>query len=175
MRQKQWQWWVGLGGTALVCLAGCTAAKSDNNAAEGDPASEQPASDPGDWGDGPMRFAVIGDFGDDGLASTGIGGEPQVAELIESWNVHFVVTAGDNNYPNGAASTIDANIASTSASSSAITRGNLVPVAPRTASGPHPVTTTGRTLASRRIWTTSRCLGTSATTTCNSVTCTSSP
>jgi len=53
----------------------------------------------------PVRFAVIGDFG---LASNG---RPQdVAAIVNSWNVDFVVTAGDNNYPNGDSATIDANI-----------------------------------------------------------------
>ena len=103
------QWWLGLGSAALVCSGGCSANKSNDPGGEG-PAAQEPAPDPGDWGDGPMRFAVIGDFGDDNLASLGIGGEDKVAELIKSWNVHFVVTAGDNNYPNGSATTIDANI-----------------------------------------------------------------
>lgn len=50
------------------------------------------------------RFAVIGDFG--------TGDEParDVAELVHSWEVDFVVTTGDNNYFNGKASTIDKNV-----------------------------------------------------------------
>ncbi|MFL5800476.1 MAG: metallophosphoesterase, partial [Roseiflexaceae bacterium] len=51
-----------------------------------------------------VSFAVIGDFGRDGLA------EADVARLVGSWRPHFVVTVGDNNYPGGAANTIDANI-----------------------------------------------------------------
>ena len=49
------------------------------------------------------RFAVIGDFS---------AGQPEkdVSDLVKSWNPAFVVTVGDNNYPDGAASTIDANI-----------------------------------------------------------------
>jgi predicted phosphodiesterase len=50
------------------------------------------------------RFAVIGDFGDAGSA------EEDVANLVHSWNVDFVITLGDNNYPDGEASTIDENI-----------------------------------------------------------------
>ncbi len=50
------------------------------------------------------RFAVIGDFGDAGSA------EEDVANLVHSWNVDFVITLGDNNYPDGKASTIDENI-----------------------------------------------------------------
>jgi hypothetical protein len=51
-----------------------------------------------------VRFAVIGDFGEDS------SDEAAVAELVASWSPDFVATVGDNNYPNGAASTIDANI-----------------------------------------------------------------
>jgi len=51
-----------------------------------------------------VRFAVIGDFGDVGDAAR------DVANLVDSWNPEFVITTGDNNYPAGEASTIDANI-----------------------------------------------------------------
>lgn len=49
-------------------------------------------------------FAVIGDYG--------IAGQPllDVSNLIKSWNPDFIVTVGDNNYPDGAAWTIDDNI-----------------------------------------------------------------
>jgi hypothetical protein len=33
-----------------------------------------------------------------------------VADLVKSWNPGFIITTGDNNYPSGAASTIDDNI-----------------------------------------------------------------
>jgi hypothetical protein len=51
-----------------------------------------------------VRFAVIGDYG--------IAGKPEadVAAQIKSWNPDFIITVGDNNYPDGAASTIDKNI-----------------------------------------------------------------
>jgi phosphodiesterase/alkaline phosphatase D-like protein len=49
-------------------------------------------------------FAVIGDYG---LAGTN---EQNVANLVKSWNPNFILTVGDNNYPSGAASTIDANV-----------------------------------------------------------------
>lgn len=51
-----------------------------------------------------VRFAVIGDYGG--------GGKPEadVAALVHSWQPDFIITLGDNNYPDGAASTIDANI-----------------------------------------------------------------
>ncbi|RME63773.1 MAG: alkaline phosphatase, partial [Caldilineae bacterium] len=51
-----------------------------------------------------VRFAVIGDYG------SGSQGEADVAALVKSWNPDFVLTLGDNNYPDGAASTIDAHI-----------------------------------------------------------------
>lgn len=50
------------------------------------------------------RFAVIGDYGLSGTA------EEDVANLVNSWNVDFIITLGDNNYPDGKASTIDENI-----------------------------------------------------------------
>lgn len=49
-------------------------------------------------------FAVIGDYGADNQA------EADVAALVKSWNPDFIVTTGDNNYPDGASSTIDRNI-----------------------------------------------------------------
>ena len=51
-----------------------------------------------------LRFAVIGDFGDAGIF------EADVAALVHSWDVDLIITTGDNNYPDGAASTMDANI-----------------------------------------------------------------
>jgi hypothetical protein len=51
-----------------------------------------------------LRFATIGDYGKDGPA------ESAVAQLVKSWNPDFIITTGDNNYPLGAADTIDQNI-----------------------------------------------------------------
>lgn len=50
------------------------------------------------------RFAVIGDFG------SGNSAESRVAALVQGWNPDFVITTGDNNYPDGEAATIDENI-----------------------------------------------------------------
>lgn len=50
-------------------------------------------------------FAIIGDFGADGPA------EAIVARMVHSWSPQFVVTTGDNNYPNGGIHTFDDNIA----------------------------------------------------------------
>lgn len=52
----------------------------------------------------PVIVAAIGDYGlagDDELA---------VATLVKSWNPAAVITLGDNNYPDGAADTIDQNV-----------------------------------------------------------------
>jgi tartrate-resistant acid phosphatase type 5 len=52
----------------------------------------------------PLHFAVIGDYGE------GSQNEADVANLVKSWAPDFVITVGDNNYPSGAAETIDAHI-----------------------------------------------------------------
>ena len=51
-----------------------------------------------------VHFAVIGDYGSAGKE------ELDVANQVKSWNPEFIVTVGDNNYSDGSASTIDANI-----------------------------------------------------------------
>lgn len=56
---------------------------------------------------------VIGIIGDFGAAAEGAAkgsNELAVANLVKSWNPDFVMTLGDDNYPSGAASTIDQNI-----------------------------------------------------------------
>lgn len=50
------------------------------------------------------RFAVIGDYGADSVEEAG------VARMVKAWRPQFIVTVGDNNYPSGAAATIDRNI-----------------------------------------------------------------
>jgi hypothetical protein len=52
----------------------------------------------------PTRFAVIGDYGQAGQPAA------DVAALVDSWQIDFVITVGDNNYPSGSADTIDENI-----------------------------------------------------------------
>ncbi|MCL5428525.1 MAG: metallophosphoesterase [Chloroflexi bacterium] len=52
-----------------------------------------------------LLFAVIGDYGQDGSNDAFL-----VAEMIDSWKVDFIITTGDNNYPDGEAETIDDNI-----------------------------------------------------------------
>lgn len=63
-----------------------------------------PAPSATPYGDGTVRFAAVADYGDNSQA------EADVATLIKSWNPDFIVTAGDNNYPDGGAATIDGNI-----------------------------------------------------------------
>lgn len=51
-----------------------------------------------------VRFGVIGDYG------SGSEAEGNVADLIISWEPEFIITTGDNNYPNGELETIDEHI-----------------------------------------------------------------
>lgn len=51
-----------------------------------------------------LRFAVIGDYGMEGEPAAAVSG------LVASWAPEFLITTGDNNYPDGAAETIDRNI-----------------------------------------------------------------
>ncbi len=49
-------------------------------------------------------FAAIGDYG------SGDQNEADVAQLVLSWQPAFIITLGDNNYPSGAADTLDAAV-----------------------------------------------------------------
>jgi tartrate-resistant acid phosphatase type 5 len=59
--------------------------------------------DPSDCNDD-LLLAVIGDFGNASQR------EKDVAAMVRSWGVDYVLTVGDNNYPDGKARTIDKNI-----------------------------------------------------------------
>ncbi len=61
-------------------------------------------AEPAQQADTATRFAIIGDYGTAGRA------EQDVANRVHTWNPDFILTTGDNNYPSGAASTIDQNI-----------------------------------------------------------------
>jgi hypothetical protein len=75
------------------------------NRADGEPVAKRPdAVAPKPLEPGTLRFAVIGDFGANTPA------EGSVATLVKSWKPDFVITTGDDNYPDGEASTIDPNI-----------------------------------------------------------------
>src|SRR4029077_12373348 len=51
-----------------------------------------------------FTFAVVGDFG------SGSSNETAVASLIESWHPDFVLTVGDNAYPQGSPELLDRDI-----------------------------------------------------------------
>jgi phosphodiesterase/alkaline phosphatase D-like protein len=53
---------------------------------------------------GRFTFAVVGDFG------SGNENETAVVSLIESWHPDFVLTVGDNAYPEGSAGLLDRDI-----------------------------------------------------------------
>jgi len=57
-----------------------------------------------------ITVGIIGDYGAAYSGAVGTSNEQAVANLVKSWNPDFIITTGDNNYPNGEASTIDTNI-----------------------------------------------------------------
>lgn len=87
-------------GVALRLLVGlaifCTLAAGDR------PVQAQDARERAEQGS--VRIAVIGDYGDGSQAAA------DVAALVKSWQPDIVVTTGDNNYPRGAAATLDGNV-----------------------------------------------------------------
>ncbi len=91
------------GALALVLLSSAQLISCSHPKPESTPAfatGERPAP----LSAGAVRFAVIGDFGD------GSADEMEVARLVSSWNPAFIVTVGDNNYPDGAASQFEARV-----------------------------------------------------------------
>lgn len=57
-----------------------------------------------------MTIGVIGDYGSAYAGGASFSNEQAVANLVKSWNPDFIITTGDNNYPNGEAANIDTNI-----------------------------------------------------------------
>jgi len=57
-----------------------------------------------------VTIGVIGDYGSAYLGGASFSNVQKVANLIKSWNPNFIITTGDNNYPDGEASNIDTNI-----------------------------------------------------------------
>jgi hypothetical protein len=80
----------------LLIASWSLSARSDRLTGERTPPLNHPATS--------YRFAVIGDYGAD------TAGEARVATMVAGWNPDFVITTGDNNYPDGGAATIDQNI-----------------------------------------------------------------
>jgi len=61
------------------------------------------------WGETTV-IGVIGDYGAAYKGGVWFSNEQAVANLVRSWNPDFIMTVGDNNYPNNEASNIDTNI-----------------------------------------------------------------
>jgi hypothetical protein len=85
-----------LAAALLSQLAACTLTA---HAAPG-----SPDGGPGALPAGAVRFAVLGDFGVDDAR------EAAVARLVAGWDPAFLVTTGDNNYPDGERATLDKNV-----------------------------------------------------------------
>jgi hypothetical protein len=82
---------------AVSLLGACTAPSAPAEPAANEQIAVEKTADA-------VTFAIIGDFGEAGPAAA------DVAKLVHGWTPEFIVTAGDNNYNDGAAATIDANI-----------------------------------------------------------------
>jgi hypothetical protein len=96
-------------GTPLLSLSETTVAPSPSPLQSAfpptpPPATETPQPIPTATPEVTLRIAVIGDYG------SGNEDARRVAELVKSWHVDFILTTGDNNYPNGARETIDHRI-----------------------------------------------------------------
>lgn len=57
-----------------------------------------------------LEFAAFGDSGYTALDELGLTSTPLVAEMVNSWDIDFIVHLGDLNYPDGEESTIQANV-----------------------------------------------------------------
>jgi tartrate-resistant acid phosphatase type 5 len=57
-----------------------------------------------------ITIGIIGDYGSAYAGGASASNEQAVANLVKSWNPDFIITTGDNNYPNGEAANIDTNI-----------------------------------------------------------------
>jgi|GEM_PF-3353672 len=57
-----------------------------------------------------VTIGVIGDYGSAYLGGASLSNVQAAANLIKSWNPDFIITTGDNNYPDGEASNIDTNV-----------------------------------------------------------------
>jgi hypothetical protein len=57
-----------------------------------------------------LTIGVIGDYGAAYAGGASLSNVQAVVNLMKSWNPDFIITTGDNNYPNNEASNIDTNI-----------------------------------------------------------------
>jgi hypothetical protein len=92
-----------LGARLLVLLASAHLVACSHPMPESTPAMTK-GERPAPLAPGAVRFAVIGDFGN------GSADELEVARLVSSWSPAFIVTVGDNNYPDGAAAQFEARV-----------------------------------------------------------------
>ena len=111
------------GAIAALGLVACAPHDEHSHTDQAQPSAHQPAApialsagevgtpptdggcNSADCGESPaQRFVVVGDYGLSGAE------EAKVATLAGQLEPDFIVTTGDNNYPNGAAATIDENI-----------------------------------------------------------------
>ena len=88
----------------LAFVLACQGTRADTTTARTDAGKQYYAHMPAVTQQSPVTFAVIGDYG------SANGYERAVAMLVKSWSPAFIVTVGDNNYPSGASTTIDANV-----------------------------------------------------------------
>ena len=94
-------------GTPVPATASPTPLQPSPTVAPASPTPTEPLTatpEPSPTANSSISFAVIGDFGEGNQA------EADVAGLVHAWNPDFILTVGDNNYPLGAASSIDAHI-----------------------------------------------------------------
>lgn len=91
-------WIGGILSIALAVMLGGCSVPSQRNVLEVD---APPAAS---TCEGEVRLAVLGDFGEAGQP------EADVAALVNGWSPDYILTLGDNNYPDGKAKTIDKNI-----------------------------------------------------------------
>jgi hypothetical protein len=57
-----------------------------------------------------ITVGVIGDYGAAYAGGASLSNVQAVADLIKSWNPDFIITTGDNSYPNNEPSNIDTNV-----------------------------------------------------------------
>jgi len=95
---------LALGGSLASLATSCSSSSIPSSLTPTKSTPQPTLSPTSATGSNAIRFAVIGDYG------SGEEKEGEIASLVKSWNPEFITTVGDNNYPIGAASTIDRNI-----------------------------------------------------------------
>jgi hypothetical protein len=92
-------WTILVPALALTCLvAGCPGVGDTDEDGDGDGNGGGGNGGGGGFviGEAPLRFAVIGDYGDDDDNTRA------VADMVKTWDVDFIITVGDNDYSDGA-------------------------------------------------------------------------